>query len=133
MPTSIKGQRMLWVRLCALASFLILLSMSEQAFAAVPMCGVHAQTVAAPPIGTPTDSAVLKGDAPCNSVAPLRVGTAPDREPPQPLSLPELPIRALPLNAVCAPPQAVRRLGYDPNKLVIPPAFTGQSIYRPPR
>lgn len=133
MPSSIRIQRVLWVRLCALAAFLLALTGTSQAFAAVPMCGVHAQTVAAPPIGTPTDSAVLKGDAPCDARAPLHIGAAPDREPPQKLSLPDFPIRALPFDAKVVAAAATLRLSLPPTDHAAPPAFTGQSVYRPPR
>src|SRR5882724_4851691 len=86
----------LWMRLSVVVSFVLTLGWVQGAIAAVPMCGVHAQTVAAPPIGTPASSDVLNADCPSDEAALLHAAGAPNREAPEKLVLPELQVRALP-------------------------------------
>src|SRR5882757_6681557 len=67
MPSATHSQHVWLVRLC-----------TWTAFAAAPMCGIHAQTVAAPPIGTPTSTDALSAVNPCvDDRVPLRALGAP--------------------------------------------------------
>jgi len=121
------------VRLCALTAFVLSLAWVSIASAAAPMCGMRAQTVAAPPIGTPTSSDSLTAGNPCTERSPLSIANTRQRNAPEKLSLPELPIRALPI---------LPRLAACPISMRLSPAFaehevlaTGfpRSIDRPPR
>lgn len=97
MPNPQLHFRQRWlVQVCAALSFVLSLAWVSRASAAVPMCGVRAQTVAAPPIGTPASSDALSAGA-CDDGAPLRAVGAPQRETPEKLSFPDSPVRALPL------------------------------------
>ncbi len=78
MPSANCPQRVWWMRLSPLLSFLLALSWAQSAFAAAPMCGVHAQTVAAPPIGSPTSTDSLNVENPCEQSAPLRAAGVPE-------------------------------------------------------
>jgi hypothetical protein len=121
------------VRLCTLAAFVLSLGWVGSASAAVPMCGLRAQTVAAPPIGTPASSDSVSATGPCDERAPLRVASVPHRDAPEKLSLPELPIRALPFAlrlAVC--PVAARVSTAAAEHELLATGFA-RSIDRPPR
>lgn len=99
MPNPQAHFRQRWlVQLCTLLAFVLSLGWVNRASAAVPMCGVRAQTVAAPPIGTPASSDSLSAGA-CDEGAPLRAASVPQREAPEKLSFPDSPVRALPVLA----------------------------------
>jgi hypothetical protein len=121
------------VRLSTLLSFVLSLGWAHNAFAAVPMCGVHAQTVAAPPIGTPTSTDSLNAPGPCEGSAPLRAAGVPNREPPQKLVLPETPVRALPVLPRIALAPLTGRLSAGPPEHDLSATGFARSIDRPPR
>jgi hypothetical protein len=134
MPLVTNSQHVWLVRLCTWTAFVLALSWASSAFAAAPMCGIHAQTVAAPPIGTPTNTDALNAANPClGDDVPLRALGAPNRESPRDLSLPELPIRALPLLSHFGPCPAGARLSSAAGKQDIPATGFARSIDRPPR
>jgi hypothetical protein len=134
MPSANSSQRVWLVRLSTLLSFLLSLGWASSAFAAAPMCGIHAQTIAAPPIGTPTSTDALSAVNPCvDDRVPLRALGAPNREAPSQLSLPELPIRALPLLPHFGPCPAGARLSSAAGKQDVPATGFARSIDRPPR
>jgi len=132
MPSAISS-RQVWLRLSTLLSFVLALGWAQSAFAAVPMCGVHAQTVAAPPIGTQANDDALRADNPCLAGAPLSAAGVPNREAPRPLAFVELPERALPVLPWLAPaPLASRLSAAAPEHELCSTGFA-RSIYRPPR
>jgi hypothetical protein len=134
MPSATNSQHGWLVRLCTLTAFVLSLGWASSAFAAAPMCGIHAQTVAAPPIGTPTSTDALSAVNPCaDDRAPLRAFGAPNREAPSQLSLPELPIRALPLLPHFGPCPAGARLSPAADKQDVPATGFARTIDRPPR
>jgi hypothetical protein len=121
------------MRLSALLSFVISLGWAHSAFAAAPMCGVHAQTVAAPPIGTPASTDALNAENPCDESAPLRAAGIPNREAPQKISLPDQPVRALPLLPRFAPAPVTQRIATALPEHEISATGFARSIDRPPR
>ena len=133
MPSDNRSRRLWWLRLSTLLSFVLSLGWASSAFAAVPMCGVHAQTVAAPPIGTPTSTDALNVESPCDETAPLRAAGIPNREAPQKLVLPELQVRALPVPAWLAPAPLIGRLSAAAPEHELCATGFARSIYRPPR
>jgi hypothetical protein len=97
------------------------------------MCGVRAQTVAAPPIGTPTSTDSLDAENPCTENAPLRAAGIPNREAPEKLTFVELQVRALPLlPRLAATPLTGRLSAAAPEHEICATGFA-RSIYRPPR
>lgn len=132
MPSAISS-RQVWLRLSTLLSFVLALGWAQSAFAAVPMCGVHAQTVAAPPIGTPANDDALRADNPCLGSAPLSAAGVPNREAPRKLAFFELPERALPVLPRLAPAPLVSRLSAAPPEHELCATGFARSIYRPPR
>jgi hypothetical protein len=134
MPSATHSQHVWLVRLCTWTAFVLALSWAPSVFAAAPMCGIHAQSVAAPPIGTPTSTDALSAVNPClDDRVPLRALGAPNREAPSQLSLPELPIRALPLLPHFGPCPAGARLSTAAGKQDVPATGFARSIDRPPR
>ena len=133
MPSDNRSRRLWWLRLSTLLSFVLSLGWASSAFAAVPMCGVHAQTIAAPPIGTPTSTDALNAESPCDETAPLRAAGIPNREAPQKLVLPELQERALPVLRRLAPAPLVGRLSAAQPEHELCATGFARSIYRPPR
>lgn len=97
MPSAPQTRNAWLVRLCTLTAFVLSLGWASIAHAAAPMCGIRAETIAAPPIGTPASSDSVSAGSPCDAQSPLRLANVPQRDAPEKLSLPELPIRALPL------------------------------------
>jgi hypothetical protein len=134
MPCSKTHNRNRWlVQLCTLTAFVWSLAWVSSAAAAVPMCGVHAQTIAAPPIGTPASSDSLSVGSPCQPYSPLQAASVPQRDAPEKLSLPELPIRALPiLPRRMQPPNEGQLLPLAEDDAPVSAGFAG-SIERPPR
>jgi len=133
MHSAIHLRRDWLVRLCALTAFVLSLAWAESASAAVPMCGARAQTVAAPPIGTPASSDSVSAGSPCDGRSPLRIAGTPQRDAPEKLSLPELPIRALPiLPRLAACPVASRVSTAAAEHELLATGFA-RSIDRPPR
>ena len=121
------------VRLCTLAAFVLSLGWVSSAAASAPMCGMRAQTVAAPPIGTPASSDSVSMSGPCEERSPLRIAGVPQRDAPEKLSLPELPIRALPILPRISPcPVAARVSTAAPAHELLATGFA-RSIDRPPR
>ncbi|HEY3668477.1 MAG TPA: hypothetical protein VGL19_20890 [Polyangiaceae bacterium] len=132
---SATNSRHVWlVRLCTWSAFVLSLAWAQSAFAAAPMCGVHAQTVAAPPIGTPTSTDAMSAVNPCaDDGLPLRALGAPNHEAPRELSLPELPVRALPLSPHFGPCPLGSRLSTAAAEHDVLATGFARSIYRPPR
>ena len=133
MPSANSSQRVWLVRLSTLLSFVLSLGWASSALAAAPMCGVHAQTIAAPPIGTPTSTDSLNADNPCDESAPLRAAGVPNREAPQKLTLPDAPVRALPVLPRLAPAPLTGRLSAAAAEHELCATGFARSIYRPPR
>jgi hypothetical protein len=133
MRLAIHSQRQWLVQLSTLTVFVWVLAWTVGASAAVPMCGSHAQTIAAPPIGTPASSDALTANGPCDQNAPLGLSGVPQRDAPEKLNWPELPIRALPfLPRFPACPVALR-LSQPAAPQHLPTAGFARSIDRPPR
>jgi len=133
MPSAIQPQPAWLVRLCTLTAFVLCLGWASSASAAVPMCGMRAQTVAAPPIGTPASSDSVSAGSPCQDGSPLRIASTPQREAPEKLSFPDLPIRALPiLPTLGASSAAARTSSAAPDHELLATGFA-RSIDRPPR
>jgi len=121
------------VRLCTLTAFVLSLGWVSTAAASVPMCGTRAQTVVAPPIGTPASSAAVSAGSQCDETTLLQLTGTPRRDAPEKLSLPELPIRALPiLPRIAACPVASRVNTALPEHELLATGFA-RSIDRPPR
>ena len=134
MPSSIHDTRYVWlVRLCTMAAFVLCLGWSASAAAAVPMCGARGQSIAAPPIGTPTSDDALSAGSPCGEAGPLRALGVPERETPQQLRFYELPIRALPVFPSIAPCPVSARLAQPAADRELVAAGFARSIDRPPR
>ncbi|HEX3776403.1 MAG TPA: hypothetical protein VHV51_18150 [Polyangiaceae bacterium] len=126
--------RRVWlVRLSTFVACVISLGWASSAFAAAPMCGVHAQTVAAPPIGTPASDDTVNADNPCSTNEPLRAAGIPNRDAPEKLSFPDSPLRALPISVQLAPaPLTGRSSTATPEHDLCATGFA-RSIDRPPR
>ncbi len=134
MFSATRSQDIWLARLCALTAFVLSLGWAPSAFAAVPMCGNHAQTIAAPPIGTPASNAAVTDGDPCaNDGTPLRAAGAPNRNAPRDLTLTELPVRALPLLSRFGPRAASARLSTAAVDQELPAPGFARSIDRPPR
>jgi hypothetical protein len=134
MPSSILTSHRAWlVHLCTLTVFVLCLGWAASASAAVPMCGARGQSIAAPPIGTPTSDAALTAGAPCEQAGPLRAVGVPQREAPQQLSFYELPIRALPVLPRIAPSPISGRLSPAAADHELIATGFARSIDRPPR
>src|SRR5450432_3234324 len=86
MPPSPRSRHTWLVHLCTLTAFVLCLGWVASASAAVPMCGARGQSIAAPPIGTPTSDAALTAGSPCEQAGPLQAVGVPQREAPQQLS-----------------------------------------------
>jgi len=97
------------------------------------MCGSRGQSIAAPPIGTPTSDAALSAGTPCEELGPLRAVGAPPREAPQQLSFYELPIRALPVLPSVAPCPVLARVSSAAAEHELAATGFARSIDRPPR
>lgn len=133
MPSAIQTRNAWLVRLCTLTAFVLSFGWVSVAHASAPMCGMRAETIAAPPIGTPTSSDSLSAGSPCDYHSPLRIANAPQRDAPEKLSIPELPIRALPLLPQLSPcPIAERVSPALPEHELLATGFA-RSIDRPPR
>ncbi|MES1176222.1 MAG: hypothetical protein ABUL62_18010 [Myxococcales bacterium] len=134
MPSSSLPSPHAWlVRLCTMTAFVLCLGWAASASAAVPMCGARGQSIAAPPIGTPTSDAALSGGAPCEQAGPLRAVGVPQREAPQQLSFYELPIRALPTLPRIAPCPVTARVSPAAAETELIATGFARSIERPPR
>lgn len=135
MPSVNRSQRVWMVRLSALLSFVVALGWASSAFAAVPMCGVHAQTVAAPPIQLPTSTDEARATNPCDEGFALQLTTTPYRghEAPQQLVLPELPLRALPWQTRLAPSPLGARISPAVAEHQLVATGFARTIERPPR
>ena len=135
MPSVNRSQRVWMVRLSTLLSFVVALAWASSAFAAVPMCGVHAQTVAAPPIQLPTSTDEVRATNPCEGGSPLQLTTTPYRghEAPQQLVLPELPLRALPPVLRLAPSPICARVSPAVAEHLLVATGFARTIERPPR
>ncbi|HEY3252432.1 MAG TPA: hypothetical protein VGJ91_00735 [Polyangiaceae bacterium] len=134
MPSAIHTRHDWLVRLCTLTAFVLSLAWVSSAAAAVPMCGARAQTVAAPPIGTPASSDAVSAGSACDQRSPVRVAGMPQpRETPEKLSFPELPIRALPSLPRISPCPITARVNTAlPAHELLASGFA-RSIDRPPR
>ena len=133
MPSATHTRNAWLVRLCTLTAFVLSLGWVSIAHAAAPMCGMRAETIAAPPIGTPASSDSVSAGSPCDERSLLRLANLPQRDAPEKLSLPELPIRALPiLPRLCACPSAGRVSPALAEHELLATGFA-RSIDRPPR
>lgn len=133
MPQATHSRHGWLVQLCALTAFVLSLAWASSAAAAVPMCGSRAQTIAAPPIGTPASSDTLSAVNPCDQSATLHLAGMPQREAPEKLSLPELPIRALPVLPRIPECPLVARLSPALAEHELLATGFARSIERPPR
>jgi len=97
------------------------------------MCGIRAETIAAPPIGTPASTDSVSAGSPCDGQSPLRLANVPQRDAPEKLSLPELPIRALPLLPRLSACPIAGRVGPVVAEHELLAAGFAHSIDRPPR
>jgi hypothetical protein len=133
MPSANCSQRVWLVRLSTFFAFVVSLGWASSAFAAAPMCGVHAQTVAAPPIGTPTSDDSVKADNPCTDNEPLRAAGVPNRDTPEKLTFQEAPVRALPALLKLAPAPLAGRISTAAPEHDLCATGFARSIDRPPR
>lgn len=136
MPSPTRPQHEWLVRLCTLTAFVLALAWVSDAGAmsAVPMCGVYAQTVVAPPIGTPASSDAISASDACQPRDLLRAIGVPQRDAPEKASLSqELPPRALPvLPSFSECPVLGRASTAAPEHELLATGFA-RSIDRPPR
>lgn len=133
MPAATHTRNAWLARLCALTAFVLSLAWSSLAQAAAPMCGTRAESIAAPPIGTPASSDSVSAGSPCDDRSPLRLANLPQRDAPEKLTITELPIRALPIRPRLAPcPIATRVSSALPEHELLATGFA-RSIDRPPR
>ncbi len=129
-----RSQDVWLARLCALTAFVLSLGWAPNALAAVPMCGMHAQTVAAPLIGTPTSTDAVTDGSPCaDDATPARAAGAPKPEAPSDVTLSELPVRALPLLPRFGAGPASTRLSAAAFDRDLAATGFALSIERPPR
>jgi len=135
MPSVNQSRRVWMVRLSTLLSFVVALGWASSAFAAVPMCGVMAQTIAAPPIQLPTSTDEVRTVSPCSDDSPLRVTTTPyqEREAPQQLVLPELPLRGLPSRVRLGPSPWRGRVSTAVAEHRLEATGFARTLERPPR
>jgi len=133
MPSAIRSRRIWMVRLSTFLSFVIALGWASSAFAAAPMCGVRAQTIAAPPIQLPTSTDEARATSPCDEGLALQLTTTPYHDAPQQLVLPELPLRALPGRVRLAPSPWSGRLSPAVAEHELAATGFARSIERPPR
>ncbi|HKO50060.1 MAG TPA: hypothetical protein VJV79_20155 [Polyangiaceae bacterium] len=133
MPSATHTRSDWLVRLCTLTAFVLTLAWVSSASAAVPMCGMRAQTVAAPPIGTPASSAAVSGGGPCDQRWPSSIAGTPQRDAPEKLSLPDLPVRALPILPRISPCPVAARVNTAATEHELLATGFGSSIDRPPR
>jgi hypothetical protein len=117
----------------ALAATVVVLVAPNARAAFVPMCGEHAETIAAPPIIMPSKNLVLDRVTPPCSGDEAALGQAPSDAPrPSSLNRDDGPLRAWPTlvylpSAPTAPAHFV-----DADVPALPAGFA-DSIYRPPR
>jgi hypothetical protein len=97
------------------------------------MCGLRAQTIAAPPIGTPASSDSLSAGAACDESSSLPVANTRQREAPEKLSLPELPVRALPILPQLFAHPVMQRVNTAVLEHELLTTGFARSIDRPPR
>jgi hypothetical protein len=121
------------VRLCTLTAFVLSLAWAPRAFAAAPMCGLRAQSIAAPPVGTPANSDSLSAPKPCEETAPLRARNPTNREAPRALTFPDQPLRALPIAPRFGACSTSARLPAAAAESARLPTGFARSIERPPR
>jgi hypothetical protein len=121
------------VRLCTLTAFVLSLVWVSSASAAAPMCGMRAQTVAAPPIGTPASSDSVSADSRCGERSALHIAGMPQRDAPEKLTLSELPIRALPILPRLSACPVTARVNTAASEQELPATGFARSIDRPPR
>ena len=133
MSTALSSQHVWLVRLCTLTAFVLSLAWAPSAFAAAPMCGPRAQSIAAPPVGTSASTDSLSALKPCDPSAPLRATSGPNREAPRALSFPDQPVRALPIATRFAPCPVTARLPAAAAEQALLAAGFARSIDRPPR
>ena len=120
--------RLLMVALAATVVVLV----APHARAAVPMCGEHAETIAAPPIMVPSKNLVLDLVTPCQSDDP-ELGQAPSDAPrPSSVTRDDGPLRAWP-SLVYLPSAQVSLAEFADSDVPVLPAGFGDSVYRPPR
>jgi hypothetical protein len=131
---SSSGLRLL-IRLMSVVAALVVLSISSRAAAAplpaVPMCGDHNESVAAPPIFRGVDSSSLQA-RPCQAPEELSLGqgapAAPER-----VIVHEAPERVLPFGALCITQSESSRLDVPSATFALErPGFVS-APFRPPQ
>jgi hypothetical protein len=134
-PYSVRssGLRLL-LRLLSVVAALFVLSVSGRAAAAtipiVPMCGEHAESIAAPPIFRAYQLGSIVA-APCHADG-LELGTSAPLAPER-IVVRERPERVLGFSAFCLSQSASSRLSIvDATRVPAPPGFV-DSLFRPPR
>ena len=133
MPSVNRSRRVWLVRLSTFLTFVMALGWASSAFAAAPMCGVHAQTIAAPPIQLPTSSDEARAVNPCDEGSALQLASAPYHDAPEKLVPPELPLRALPFRLALAPSPLSARISPAVAEHQLDATGFARSIERPPR
>ena len=136
MPSVTRSQHTWLVRLSTLTAFVLALGWVSNAAAttAVPMCGRYAQTIAAPPIGTPASSDAISAGEPCQVRDLLRAVGVPQRDVPEKYaSALELPTRALPVLPRLPDCPESSRVSPAARAHELPATGFARSIDRPPR
>lgn len=115
----------------ALAATVVVL-VAPHARAAVPMCGEHAETIAAPPIIMPSKNLVLDRVTPCPSEE-AELGRAPSDAPrPSSVTRDDGPLRAWPALVYLPSAPVAPAKFFDADVPALSAGFA-DSIYRPPR
>lgn len=116
----------------ALAATVVVLVAPNARAALVPMCGEHAETIAAPPIIMPSKNLVLDRVSPCPSEE-AELGQAPSDAPrPSSVTRDDGPLRAWPA-LVYLPSAPVAPAHFVDADVPVLSAGFADSIYRPPR
>lgn len=136
MPRVTRSQHEWLVRLSTLTVFVLALAWASSAAAAtaVPMCGMYGQTIAAPPIGTPTSTDAIGASEPCQLRDLLRAVGAPQRDLPEKhASTLEQPPRALPVLPRFPECPVSSRISTAAPEHELSPAGFARTVDRPPR
>lgn len=131
--TDLVRPRAFWQRLLALAAFACALLAGRGAQAAAPMCSEHAESIAAPPIGTPASNAALKAERACDALTLMLDQKAPERQAPKKVTFEPVPDRVLPVVRSLSSPPLLVRLSAPAAEDFSPPEPLSRSVYRPPR
>jgi hypothetical protein len=117
----------------ALVAAVVVLVAPHAFAAAVPMCGEHAESIAAPPIVLPGKDLVLDQVTPSCPLEEILLGQAPSDAPrPSSITWDDGPLRAWPV-LVYLPSAPLAPLHFVDSDVPALPAGFADSIYRPPR